>query len=101
MDKKLQAQYEARANIIKAMAHPSRLFIVETLKGGDRSAGELTELIGSDASTVSKHLGVLKNAGIITDERRGTSIYYHLQTPCILNFWAASRTCWSQRRRDR
>jgi ArsR family transcriptional regulator, arsenate/arsenite/antimonite-responsive transcriptional repressor len=86
MDKKTQALYEARARIIKAMAHPSRLFIIEELKKNERSVGELTELIGSDTSTVSKHLSVLKNSGIIVDERRGTSIIYQLKTPCILNF---------------
>ena len=86
MDTQLQRRYEARAGIIKAMAHPSRLFIVEELKKQDRNAGELTEMIGADASTVSKHLSILKNAGIISDERKGTTIIYHLQTPCILNF---------------
>ncbi|MCP4137596.1 MAG: helix-turn-helix transcriptional regulator [bacterium] len=86
MDQKLQAQYEARANIIKALAHPSRLFIVEELKDQERSVGELTAMIGSDASTVSKHLSILKNAGLVTDERQGTSIFYHLKCSCILDF---------------
>ncbi len=86
MNTQSQRQYEARAAIIKALAHPSRLFIVEELKKQDRNVGELTEMIGSDASTVSKHLSILKNTGIISDERKGTTIIYHLQTPCILNF---------------
>jgi ArsR family transcriptional regulator, arsenate/arsenite/antimonite-responsive transcriptional repressor len=86
MDTQLQRQYEARADIIKAIAHPSRLFIVEELKKQDRNVGELTEMIGSDASTVSKHLSILKNAGILSDEKKGTTVYYHLETPCILNF---------------
>jgi ArsR family transcriptional regulator, arsenate/arsenite/antimonite-responsive transcriptional repressor len=81
-----QKVYEARARIIKAIAHPSRLFIIEELQKNEKSVGELTEMIGADASTVSKHLSVLKNAGIVFDEKRGTSIYYHLKTPCILNF---------------
>jgi ArsR family transcriptional regulator, arsenate/arsenite/antimonite-responsive transcriptional repressor len=86
MNKQLQRQYEARADIIKALAHPSRLFIVEELQKQDRNVGELTEMIGADASTISKHLGILKNAGIVSDEKKGTAVYYHLQTPCILNF---------------
>jgi ArsR family transcriptional regulator len=86
VDPKMKARYEARARIIKAMAHPSRLFIVEELQKEERCVNELTEMIGSDASTVSKHLSVLKNAGLVTDEKRGTAIYYTLQTPCILNF---------------
>jgi ArsR family transcriptional regulator len=86
MDKKQQAQYEARANIIKALAHPSRLFIVEELQKKSCNVSELTEMVGSDTSTVSKHLSILKNAGLVYDERQGVTIYYHLKTPCVLNF---------------
>lgn len=86
MDTKIQSLYVARAAIIKAMAHPSRLFIIEELKKQERNVSELTEMIGSDTSTVSKHLSILKNSGIVTDERKGTSIYYHLRCPCILDF---------------
>jgi ArsR family transcriptional regulator len=82
---KIQA-YEARALIIKALAHPSRLLIVDVLKTQDRCVGELTDMIGSDTSTVSKHLSVLKNAGIVSDTRKGTTIYYTLLCPCILDF---------------
>lgn len=78
--------YEARANIIKALAHPSRLFIVDMLNRQPMAVGELTEMIGADTSTVSKHLSVLKNAGIVEDEKRGTAVYYSLKTPCVLNF---------------
>ena len=86
MKPEVQAQYEARAKIIKALGHPSRLFIVEQLKEKERSVGELTEMIGSDVSTVSKHLSVLKNEGLVFDERQGTTILYHLKCPCILDF---------------
>ncbi len=82
---KLQA-YEARASIIKALAHPSRLLIVDELKTQDRCVGELTEMIGSDTSTVSKHLSVLKNSGIVSDTKKGTTVYYTLLCPCILDF---------------
>jgi ArsR family transcriptional regulator len=43
-------------------------------------------MIGADASTVSKHLSVLKNAGLVIDEKRGNSIYYTLRCPCIMEF---------------
>lgn len=88
MDAKTQAKYEARARIIKAMAHPTRLFIVDELARCDeRCVCELTEMIGSDMSTVSRHLAMLKNAGIIEDEKRGASVYYKLRVPCITNFF--------------
>lgn len=81
-----QAKYELRARIIKAMAHPTRLFITEELQKGEKCVNDLTELIGSDVSTVSKHLSVLKNVGIVGDRKEGTNIYYYLKTPCILGF---------------
>ncbi|MFA5323800.1 MAG: metalloregulator ArsR/SmtB family transcription factor [Smithella sp.] len=86
MKSNLKTRHEARAKIIKAMAHPSRLFIIEELNKKERCVGELTEMIGADASTVSKHLSVLKNAGLVTDEKRANSIFYSLRCPCIMDF---------------
>ena len=88
MDSKLYARYVARARIIKAMAHPSRLFIVDELSRQERCVHELTEMVGADVSTVSKHLSVLKNAGIVEDEKRGAQVYYSLRVPCVLNFFS-------------
>jgi ArsR family transcriptional regulator, arsenate/arsenite/antimonite-responsive transcriptional repressor len=86
MDTKTQLRYESRARIIKAIAHPTRLFIIEELQKTPTSVGDLADMIGCDLSTASKHLSVLKNAGIVADERNGTSIIYRLKTPCLLNF---------------
>ena len=88
MDAKTQAKFELRAKIIKAMAHPTRLFIVDELSRGERCVCELTEMIGADMSTVSKHLSVLKNAGLVRDEKRGLQVYYQLKITCILNFFS-------------
>jgi ArsR family transcriptional regulator len=87
MDTKTQAKYEARARIIKAMAHPTRLFIVDELAHcEERCVCELTEMIGTDMSTVSRHLAILKNAGIIADEKRGAQVFYSLRCPCATDF---------------
>lgn len=86
MDNKKRARFEARSKIIKAMAHPTRLFIIDELSRQEKCVCELTEMIGADMSTVSKHLSILKNAGILEDEKRGTQIYYKLKVPCVLNF---------------
>jgi ArsR family transcriptional regulator len=89
MDAKTQARYQSRANIIKAMAHPTRLFIVDELsRAGERCVCELTAMIGADISTVSKHLALLKGAGIVEDEKRGSLVYYRLRFPCVLDFFA-------------
>ena len=87
MDKKQKDLYEARAKVIKAMAHPTRLFIVDELSRSERCVCELTQMIGADTSTVSKHLSVLKNAGLVKDVKKGTQVFYSLKTPCILNFF--------------
>ena len=82
MDRKTQARYEARANVIKALAHPTRLFIVDELaRVGEKCVCELTALIGADMSTVSKHLTILKGVGIVQDEKRGSTVYYRLGHP--------------------
>ena len=86
-DAKTKALFEARARIIKAMAHPTRLFIVDVLSKGERCVCELQEMIGSDMSTISKHLSVLRTAGIISDERRGNQVFYTLRVPCVMNFF--------------
>ena len=88
MDERTRAKFEARAKIVKAMAHPTRLFVVDELSRGERCVCELTEMVGADISTVSKHLSVLKEAGIVKDEKRGLQVYYSLKTPCVLNFFS-------------
>ena len=88
MDSKIKAKYAARARIIKAMSHPTRLFMVDVLSKGERHVCELTEMVGDHISTISRHLSVLKSAGIVADEKRGTQVFYTLGVPCVLNFFS-------------
>ncbi len=92
MDSKTYARYKARAKVLKALAHPTRLFIVDELSRKERCVCELAEMVGADTSTVSRHLAVLKNAGIIRDEKRGTQVYYSLRVPCVLNFFSCTES---------
>jgi ArsR family transcriptional regulator len=88
MNAKTHARYEARAKIIKAMAHPTRLFIVDELsRNGKHCVWELTKMVGVDMSTVSRHLAILKGAGIIGDEKRGAQVYYGIRIGCVLSFF--------------
>ena len=80
-------QLEARARVLKAMAHPTRLFIIEELEHEERSVNDLTAMVGADVSTVSKHLAQLKQAGLVRDDKRGNQVFYRLAVPCILNFF--------------
>ncbi len=82
-----QDKLERRANILKALAHPSRLMMVDELANGERCVCELQELVGADISTVSKHLTVLKKAGLVESEKRGLQVFYTLLSPCVLNFF--------------
>ncbi|NCD34984.1 MAG: ArsR family transcriptional regulator [Spartobacteria bacterium] len=84
---KATEKFEQRAKVMKALAHASRLLMVDELSRGERCVCELVALVDADFSTVSKHLTVLKKAGLVQDEKRGTSVYYTLRSPCILNFF--------------
>ena len=83
---RVKSVMEARAKVMKALAHPTRLFIVDELSQGERCVCELTAMIGADVSTVSKHLSVLKGAGLVRDDKRGSQVFYQLSVPCVLNF---------------
>ncbi len=81
-----KAVLAAKAKVLKAMAHPARLWMIEQLEGGERCVCKLVEGLGLDFSTVSKHLLVLKNAGIVADDKRGKRVFYSLRVPCVLKF---------------
>lgn len=75
-----------QAKIFKALGHPTRLIMVHSLQSGEKCVCELQELIGDDISTISKHLSVLKEAGIVAVEKRGTNVYYRLILCCLETF---------------
>ncbi len=81
-----EEMYNYKAQVIKAMAHPSRLKMIDALSSGELCVCKLQEIVGSDMSTVSKHLLVLRNAGIVTSRKEGLQVYYKLRVPCILGF---------------
>lgn len=87
MQQPAKLKAEARSEILKALAHPTRIFIVDLLdREGPRCVCELAEEIGVDMSTVSRHLSQLKSAGILQDEKKGTTVYYSLACDCISDF---------------
>ena len=100
MDQNRKMMLNARASVLKAMAHPTRLFIIEELEKKERCVCDLTEQIGVDVSTVSKHLSVLKQAGIVIDDKRGNQVFYRLRVPCILNFFGCVESVLESSARD-
>lgn len=79
-----------QAAIFKALAQQSRLQMVLELGQHEHTVGELTALVGLDASTVSRHLSLLKSTGIISSRREGKSVIYRLAMPCVLGFFACA-----------
>ncbi len=86
MDYRQRARCDTRAAILKALAHPIRLFMIEELAEKSYCVCELTEMVGLDISTVSKHLSILKNAGLVSVEKKGRQVFYSLRIRCALNF---------------
>jgi ArsR family transcriptional regulator, arsenate/arsenite/antimonite-responsive transcriptional repressor len=78
---------EIRSRIIKAMAHPVRLMVIDELKAGEKSFSTLFGLFKLDKSTVSKHLLVLKEAGIVSSRKEGVDMIYRLEVPCVTDFF--------------
>ncbi len=76
-------EYRSGADVFKALGHSSRLMIVDVLAGGEQCVSDLTRLVGSDSSTVSNHLAVLRNVGLVVDEKRGQQVFYRLGAPCV------------------
>ena len=78
---------QGKAEIFKSLGHPTRLQIVEKLGDGEQCVCVLLEMFDIDMSTLSRHLSVLKNSGVVVDEKRGKNVFYSLKCPCILNMF--------------
>jgi len=76
-----------RSPIVKAMAHPTRLLIMAVLTEGEKCVNELTLLAGCDITTLSKHVSLMKKAGLLECEKRGVNVFYRIACPCFLEFF--------------
>lgn len=87
MEKKINsAKLVARARIFKALAHPTRLSIIEHLSEREHCVCELIDKINADQTTISKHLSLMKFAGVLESDRRGTMVFYRLKMKCVAGF---------------
>jgi ArsR family transcriptional regulator len=82
-----KATASRRSSVVKAMAHPTRLLFMELLLDGEKCVCELTEAAGCDITTVSKHLAVMKKAGLLASEKRGLQVFYQIACPCFVEFF--------------
>jgi len=76
--------YERRARICLVLADPKRLRLIDALRDSERSVGQLAETLGATYPNISQHLNVMRDAGLVTSRREGTTIYYRLAYPQIL-----------------
>lgn len=86
MPKNISSAAARRVAVLKALAHPSRLLITEALMARELCVCDLRDLVGDDVSTVSKHLSILRSAGVLLSEKRGLNVYYRLSCDCFGEF---------------
>jgi len=80
-----------KAEFFKALAHPMRIRILELLRPGPLSVGQLQEAIGSPASSISQQLAVLRGRNIVATERRGTTVIYAVRDPQLFDLLDVAR----------
>ncbi len=76
------------ADVFKALGHPARVRMLRALSDGEKCVCDLVEVSGLGWSTVSRHLSVMKAAGVLSDEKRGKQVIYRLELPCAGRFLA-------------
>ncbi|MEA4882828.1 MAG: metalloregulator ArsR/SmtB family transcription factor [Clostridia bacterium] len=83
----LDPKIAARVTVFKALAHETRVRIVEMLaEEGEKCVCEIVERLDFDQSTISRHLSVLRSAGIVASRKEGLNVWYRLETPCVYQF---------------
>lgn len=75
--------FEMQAEICKTLANSTRLRILHALRGGEKSVGELTDLLGLRQSNLSQHLSIMRQAQILKIRKQGSNIYYSVAYPRI------------------
>jgi ArsR family transcriptional regulator len=77
-------KYELHGELCKVLIHPLRLYIMDALRRGEKSVGELLEGLNVSKANISQHLAILKSHGIISARREGQNIFYKLEQPKII-----------------
>jgi ArsR family transcriptional regulator len=79
------------AEFFRVLSHPTRVRILELLKDGERSVGDLQVALPLDSSGTSQHLGILRRQGLIESRRQGTSVFYRVRDPRIFQLLSVAR----------
>jgi len=86
MDPKRQSLYRRQAEVVKALAHPLRIAVVDFLRDGEQCVCDIAKFLGSERTNVSRHLSVMVNAGILDSRKEGLRVIYRLRCPCTMDF---------------
>jgi len=88
MDAAAQKLYELKAEVLKAMAHPLRLAVLDYLRDGEQCVCDIADHVGAERSNISRHLAVMLKAGILEHRKDGLHMLYTLKAPCVMNFFS-------------
>jgi ArsR family transcriptional regulator len=100
LNKQKKMLFEKQAEIAKAIAHPLRIAILDSLKKGERCVCDIAEHIGAEQSNVSRHLSVMVKAGVLDCHKEGLKVIYQLKCSCILDFFTCIKEVLKQQARE-
>lgn len=92
--------YERQAEIIRAVAQPVRIAILEYLKDGEQCVCDIADFVGAERSNVSKHLAIMQSAGVLSQRKEGLKVIYAVKLPCILELLGCIRKALRQQARE-
>jgi DNA-binding transcriptional ArsR family regulator len=86
-----QPLHRFKAEFFKALGHPMRIVLLESLRTGEKSVNELQTVLGIDQSSVSRQLAVLRMRNIVEDRKEGTTVYYRVRDPAVFQLLDIAR----------
>ena len=86
LDTNKRVLFEKQAEVVKSIAHPLRIAVIDFLKDGEQCVCDIADYIGAERSNVSRHLSVMVNSGVLDSRKDGLKMIYRLKTPCVVNF---------------
>ena len=99
-DKNQKLVYEKQAEVLKALAHPLRVAILDYLKDGEQCVCDIAKYVASERSNVSRHLAIMVSCGVLECRKDGLNVIYRLKARCILDFFKCITTCLKQQAKD-
>lgn len=83
--------HQVKAELFKTLGHPARIRILEVLREGERSVGELVLAVGIESSHLSQQLGIMRRANLVQARKEGTSVLYSVSNPMLFDLLDAAR----------